>query len=117
MKSSRHTDHLSTRITVQTAAQRELTRADVFTRRWGGHANTVLWDQVLEFGDEHKWLLIQTSLKPNRRNTVQRESQKAFQFTHRHLPCIYCSDIHWHHGYVTEIWDIHTKFYYRNNSI
>ncbi len=38
--------------------------------------------------------VIQTNLNPNRRNTVQRESQKAFQFTHRHLPCIYCSDIH-----------------------
>ncbi len=28
----RHTDHLSTRITVQTAAHRKLTRADAFTR-------------------------------------------------------------------------------------
>ncbi len=39
--------------------------------------------------------LIQTSLKANRRNTVQRDSQKAFQSTRRpHLPWIYCSNIH-----------------------
>ncbi len=37
---SRHTDHFFTRITVQTATQRELTRADAFTRWWDGHANT-----------------------------------------------------------------------------
>ncbi len=33
--------------------------------------------------------------KPNMRNTVQRDSQKAFQYAHRHyLPWIYCSDTH-----------------------
>ncbi len=33
--------------------------------------------------------------KPNMRNTVQRDSQKAFQYAHRHyLPWIYCSNIH-----------------------
>ncbi len=29
---SRHTDHLSAHVTVQTATRRELTRADAFTR-------------------------------------------------------------------------------------
>ncbi len=34
--------------------------------------------------------------KPNMRNTVQRDSQKAFQYAHRHyLPWIYCSNIHY----------------------
>ncbi len=85
------------RITVQTAAQRELTRADAFTRWWDGHANTKqcceiqCLNSVMNTNDS----VIQTSLKANRRNTVQRDSQKAFQSTRRHnLPWIYCSNIH-----------------------
>ncbi len=39
--------------------------------------------------------------KPNMRNTVQRDSQKAFQYAHRHyLPWIYCSNIH----YTMALW-------------
>ncbi len=48
---------------------------------------------------------------------VQRDSQKAFQSTHRHyLPWIYCSNtqctmVLW------QKWDIHIEFYYRSNGI
>ncbi len=46
--------------------------------------------------------------KPNMRNTVQRDSQKAFQYAHRHyLPWIYSSKHSLHYGIVAEMWDIH----------
>ncbi len=86
-----------TRITVQTAAQRELARADAFTRWLDGHANTKQCCEIqcLNSVMNTNYSVIHTSLKPNRRNTVQRDSQKAFQSTRRHnLPWIYCSNIH-----------------------
>ncbi len=52
---SRHTDRVSVRIKVQTAAQRELTRADAL-----GHASIKqrceIQCEAFEFSDEHKCL-------------------------------------------------------------
>ena len=43
-------DHLSAQLKVQTAAQRELTRADAFTLIGLGHK--IQWE-ALEFSEEH----------------------------------------------------------------
>ncbi len=66
-------------ITVQSAARRELTRADAL-----GHANIkqrceIQWE-ALEFSDEHKWLCDSLKFKAKQeKHFVQRDSRKAFQ--------------------------------------
>ncbi len=67
---SRHMDHLSTRITVQTAARCQLTRADAFT--WSREHYAALWDPVRSSWIQRRtqMTVIVSSLKPNRRNTV-----------------------------------------------
>ncbi len=84
---SRHTDSLSTRITVQTAARYELTRADLYSL-WSRCISSVTCTlsravrysqcETLEFREEHK---------PNRRNPVCNEMVR--RHLNLHIAIIY----------------------------
>ncbi len=81
-----HGDSLSARITIQTAARHELTRADAFPRSREQRCEIQsVWNA---------WIQQRTQVEQEK-HRVQRDSQKPFDSAHRYyLPWIYCSNTH-----------------------
>ncbi len=101
--SATHLNH-ATRTIYTLGSQFKLPRSESSQEqmRLLGHTNIkqqreIQWE-VLEFSEEQKWLCDNLTFKAKQeKHCVQRDSQKAFQSTHRHyLPWIYCNDSNTH---------------------